>query len=134
MKTPKNRYLVTGLLICSVGLCAALLGSPNSASDIPLAFQGEIMDSACAKAGSHDDVEREKGVKDSRDCVSECLKNGAVLVFRNPATGTSYRLDTDGPIFDQDRLMEFAGAKVRIIGSLDENAGLIWHIQSVQRL
>jgi|HubBroStandDraft_2_1064218.scaffolds.fasta_scaffold229108_2 hypothetical protein len=134
MKTPKKRYWVTGLSICSVGLCAALLGSPNAASDIPLAFQGEITDSVCARAGSHDDMERDKGVKDSRDCVSECLKDGAVLVFRNLATGASYRLDLDGPVFNQDRLMEFAGAKVRIIGSLDENAALIWHIQSVQRL
>jgi hypothetical protein len=79
-------------------------------------------------------MERDKGFKDSRDCVSECLKDGAVLVFRNLATGASYRLDLDGPVFNQDRLMEFAGAKVRIIGSLDENAALIWHIQSVQRL
>jgi hypothetical protein len=132
MKTTK--YAAAGFLICSLGLCGAVFGSPNSASDIPLAFQGEIMDSVCAKAGSHADVEQNRGITDSKDCVSECLKDGAALVLRNLANGVSYRLDADGSIFDQDRLTEFAGAKVRIVGSLNENAGLIWHIQSVQRL
>jgi hypothetical protein len=102
---------------------------------MPLAFQGEIMDAVCGQAGSHDDVERETGITDSKDCVLHCLKDGAQLVLRDSTTGTIYRLDSaGGAIFDEDRLIEFAGQKVRIVGSLDENARLIWHIQSVQRL
>lgn len=132
MKTGK--YMVAIFLICGLGCCAALIGRPTSASDIPVAFQGEIMDNVCARAGSHADVERSKGITDSKDCVLNCLKDGAVLVLHNPVNGSTYRLNTGEPIISQDRLLDLAGAKVRIVGSLDENAGVIWHIQSVQRL
>jgi hypothetical protein len=128
-----KKYTVTGLT-CTLSLCVVLLGRPSPASDIPLAFQGEIMDSICAQSGSHEDVERNKGITNSRNCTLECLKDGAALVLYNSSVKVSYRLDTGGPIFDRDRLSEFAGAKVKIVGSLDENAGVIWHIQSVQRL
>jgi len=52
----------------------------------------------------------------------------------NPSTGATYVLDTEGPIFNQDRLIEFAGARVKLVGSVDESMGMIWHIQSIQRL
>jgi hypothetical protein len=127
-------YAVAAPLIAALGVCVGVLGSPRPGIDMPLAFQGEIMDSVCAQAGSHDDVERNTGITDSEDCVLHCVKDGAQLVLRDSATGTSYRLESGGAIFDENRLAEFAGQKVRIVGSLDENAHLIWHIQSVQRL
>lgn len=130
MKT--TQYILTGSLVCALSFAAALLGGPPV--DAPLAFQGEVMDSICAQAGSHADMESAKGITTSKDCVLECLKDGGKLVLYDPATGVSHTLDVGGPIFDQDRLMEFAGAKVKIVGSVDENTGMIWHIQSVQKL
>jgi hypothetical protein len=129
-----TKYTAAGFLICTLSFGLVLFGTPAPASDVPLAFQGEIMDSICADAASHTDVENAKGITNSRDCVLDCLKDGGKLVLHIPATGVSYGLDTGGPIFDEDRLIEFAGAKVKIIGSLDENSGLIWHIQSIQRV
>jgi hypothetical protein len=130
MKT--TQYVLTGSLVCAWSFAAVLLGGPPV--DAPLAFQGEVMDSTCAQAGSHADMENAKGIANSRDCVLECLKDGSKLVLYDRATGAIHTLDIGGPIYNEDRLMEFAGAKVKIVGSIDENTGVIWHIQSVQRL
>lgn len=127
-----TQYVLTGSLVCALSFAAVLLGARPT--DVPMAFQGEIMDSICAQAGSHADMENSKGISSSKDCVLECLKDGGELVLYDPATGVIHMLDTGGPIFNEDRLMEFAGANVKIVGSIDENTGVIWHIQSVQRL
>lgn len=127
-------YAVAAPLVAALGICVGVLGSPRPGIDMPLAFQGEIMDSVCAQARSHDVVEHNTGITDSKDCVLHCVKDGAQLVLHDFSTGTSYRLESGGAIFGEDRLAEFAGQKVRIVGSLDEDTGLIWHIQSVQRL
>jgi hypothetical protein len=132
MKTIK--FTIICLSLCVLSSCAFLLGSPRLANDMPLAFRGEIMDSECARMRRHDGVERSKGITDSGDCVAECLKDGGELVLYSSVTGASYGLDSSGAIFDQDRLLEFAGERVRIVGSLDEDANRIWHIQSVERL
>lgn len=127
------RFSIAFIFVYILGSCVLLLGSPRSASDIPLAFHGEVMDSVCAQSGTHAPMMQSKGITDSRDCVAECLKDGGKLVLLDAATGSVYELDADGPVFDQDRLLEFAGEKVRIVGSLDQNANRIWHIQSIER-
>ena len=129
-----TRFFILRLLVCIFSGCVLLLGSSRPAKDIPLAFHGEIMDSRCAHAGTHDDVMRSKGVTDPSDCVKECLKDGAKLVLFSSDTGVSHELDTSGPIVSQDRLLDFAGERVKIVGSLDENSNIIWHIQSIERL
>ena len=131
MKTPS---FSTACLLCVMGSYVLLLGGPRPGSDIPLAFRGEVMDSVCAPSGSHDAVMQSKGTTDSRNCVAECLKDGGKLVLRDAATGSVYGLDVSGSLFSQDRLLEFAGERVKIVGSLDRNANRIWHIQSVEPL
>jgi hypothetical protein len=130
----KTTRFSAACLLCIMGSCVLLLGSPRPGSDVPLAFRGEVMDSVCAQSGSHDSVMRSKGITDSRNCVAECLKDGGRLVLRDAATGSVYGLDAAGSLFSQDRLLGFAGEKVKIVGSLDENAKRIWHIQSVEPL
>jgi hypothetical protein len=130
----KTKRFSAACLLCVMGFCVLLLGSPRPDGDIPLAFRGEVMDSVCAQSGSHDAVMRSKGITDSRNCVAECLKDGGKLVLRDAATGSVYGLDAGGSLFNQDRLLEFAGERVKIVGSLDKNANRIWHIQSVEPL
>lgn len=130
----KTTRFSAGCLFCIMGFCVWLLGSPRPGSDIPLAFRGEVMDSVCGQSGSHDAVMQSKGITDSRNCVAECLKDGGRLVLRDAAAGSVYGLDAGGSLFSQDRLLEFAGKRVKIVGSLDENGHRIWHIQSVEPL
>jgi hypothetical protein len=73
------------------------LGSLAQAKD----FAGEIMDSSCAKMGSHAQMEKEHGMADAKACTQGCVKNGAKYVlFMN---GKAYDLD------DQTKPADFAG-------------------------
>ena len=73
-------------------------------------FTGEITDSMCAPAGSHDDMMKKEGAKDANDCAAKCVKGGAKYVLVDPATKAVYQLD------DQVNAYEFAGYKVAVTG------------------
>jgi hypothetical protein len=76
-------------------------------------FTGEIMDSACAKTGSHAAMEKEhKMSDDSKACTQGCVKNGAKYVLY--MNGKAYDLD------DQTKPADYAGQKVKVSGKMEK--------------
>jgi hypothetical protein len=77
-------------------------------------FNGEIMDSSCAKMGSHEAMmNSHANIKTAKDCTLGCVKAGSQYVLYDSATKTVYQLD------DQKKPEQFAGQKVTITGNLD---------------
>lgn len=98
-------------------------------------FRGVIMDSACAKIGSHYQMEKAhpKLFKDpnhvlagaeAKTCTLACVKMGAHLVLYNPATKKIYKLD---PASEAEA---HAGESVRVTGTL---SGTTIHITKVAK-
>ena len=89
-------------------------------------FTGEIMDSQCAKMGSHDNMMKmHENIKTSKACTLGCVKMGGKFVLFDAATKTTYELD------DQQKPMPFAGEKVKVMGSYDKATGTI-HVSDIQ--
>ncbi len=76
-------------------------------------FSGEIMDSACAKAGSHDAMMAKAGLSSAKDCTNACVKQGSQYVLYDKATRKVYQLD------DQSKAEPLAGETVNVKGSLE---------------
>ena len=101
-------------------VAAALLAAASvSAAPAPQTFNGVVSDEICAKNGH---AKMQMGPTDAA-CTKAC-----VLLH-----GASYVLQ-DGknvyPLSDQKKPEEFAGQKVRIVGSLDAKTKAI-HIDSI---
>jgi type 1 fimbria pilin len=104
------------LILMSVGFAAAQDGS----------FSGEIMDSSCAKAGSHDGMmQAHTKITSAKQCTLGCVKGGAKFVLYDASTKTVYALD------DQMKPVDFAGAKVTVTGSLDKATNTI-HVADIK--
>src|SRR5713226_5158911 len=77
-------------------------------------YTGEIMDSACAKMGSHDAMMKSHpNMKTATDCTLGCVKAGSKYVLYDSSTKTVYELD------DQKKPEQFAGKNVTVMGNLD---------------
>ena len=95
-------------------------------------FTGEIMDSQCAMNGSHAEMMKKEGMgdKDPNDpmakkmCTENCVKMGGKYVLFNPADKSVYELD------DQTKPANFAGANVKVKGTLD---GKTIHVKSITK-
>lgn len=87
-------------------------------------FAGEIMDSACAKMGSHKTMMKGEGAKDAKECTDKCVQGGSKYVLYNSATKKTYQLD------DQDKSKELSGQKVKVTGSYDRKTKTI-HVESI---
>jgi hypothetical protein len=108
--------LVAG--VCGILISASLLfAAPKEKYQT---FNGEIMDSMCAQAGSHEAMMKKEGAKDANDCAANCVKAGAKYVLLDPATKTVYQLD------DQVNAYEFAGYKVAVTGKYNPENKTIW--------
>lgn len=94
-----------------------LLGSSYGAQK-ERTFSGEIMDSICAKEGSHAAMEKAHGMPADRSsdkaCALACAKTGGSFVLYDPATKTVYQLS------DQAEAQEFAGDKVKVTGDYED--------------
>ena len=89
-------------------------------------FNGEIMDSACAKMGSHDGMMKgHADIKDAKGCTLGCVKGGAKFVLYDAASKTVYELD------DQQKPMQFAGEKVKVMGTVDKATNTI-HVTDIK--
>lgn len=97
----------------AVGASFLLLGAGLAAAK-DRTFSGEIMDSACAKEGSHDAMMKKAGLTDKGACTTACVKMGSKYVLFNAASKTVYELD------DQTKPEEFAGKNVKVTGTLDK--------------
>ena len=89
-------------------------------------FTGEIMDSQCSQMGNHDGMMKmHENIKTSKDCTLGCVKNGGKFVLFNATDKTVYQLD------DQKKPVAFAGAKVRVTGTLDSTTKTI-HVAGIK--
>lgn len=96
-------------------------------------FTGEIMDSQCAKMGSHETMLKQQGMGDKnandptakKMCTRSCVKMGGKYVLFNTASKKVYQLD------DQTKPEQFAGDKVKIKGTLDKSTQTI-HLTDIQ--
>ena len=88
-------------------------------------FSGEIMDSQCAKVGSHEEMMQKHAIKTEKACTLGCVKNGGKFVLYNPDSKTTYQLD------DQKKPVQFAGEKVKVTGTYDSSTNTI-HVTDIQ--
>lgn len=95
-------------------------------------FTGEIMDSQCAKEGSHAKMMAKHGMEGKENdpmakamCTKECVKMGGKYVLYNAAKKTVYELD------DQTKPEQFAGQKVKVTGTYDRATKTI-HVTSIE--
>jgi hypothetical protein len=96
-------------------------------------FTGEVMDSQCAKNGSHAMMLKKEGMgdKDPNDpmvkkmCTQNCVKMGGKYVLFDAAKKTTYELD------DQQKPADFAGQKVKVKGTYDKATKTI-HVTSIE--
>ena len=107
-------------LIMSVTACV-LLGPILAAAKT---FNGEIMDSQCAKMGGHESMFKKEGTNDAKACTEACVKGGSKYVLFN-ADKTFYQLD------DQKKPVSFAGQKVEVTGTLNKATKTI-HVTDVK--
>lgn len=115
-----------GALFLAAGMTAA--AAPQKTAPKGHNFVGEIWDSSCAKAGTHDSMAKQAGIAPGPDmakqCTLECLGMGSSLVLYNPATKSTFRLD------DQAKAKELAGQKVTVTGTYDAKTHSI-HVESI---
>ena len=81
-------------------------------------YSGEIMDSRCATMGGHSG-------KEAKACTLACVSGGASFILYSPIAQTVYQLD------DQKKPAEFAGQRVKVIGTLDKTTKTI-HVTDIQ--
>ena len=98
---------------------------PAPSENTPQAFTGEIMDSMCAQAGSHDQMISPKGPKNAKECTLACVKMGAKYVLYDRATKTTYELD------DQTKPQTLAGEQVKVTGTYDASSKTI-HVENIE--
>jgi uncharacterized caspase-like protein len=112
-------------------LTASLLASPIRAAHADEGaygvFTGEIMDSLCAKDGSHDKMmsEMKSMGREKQSCTQKCVQLGGKYVLFDSAKKMVYRLD------DQDKAEPFAGQQVRVKGTLEKNKIKIRSIEPI---
>ena len=113
-------------VVFSTGLLVALVAAGFASQGEQLTFTGEIMDSLCAKDGSHNkmmDQMKSMG-RDNQTCTQKCIQLGGKYVLYDPKTKTVYKID------DQDKAARFAGHKVEIKGTVDKKKITITDIES----
>ena len=67
-------------IMATVVLATLSFGVPKEST-----FTGEIMDSECAKVGSHDVMMKKEGAKNATQCSLACVKMGSKYVLFNAA-------------------------------------------------
>jgi hypothetical protein len=107
------------------GMVILFLLSINFVSAQKSPFSGEIMDSQCAKEGSHEAMMKKHDIKTEKACTLGCVKNGGKFVLYDPDSKTTYQLD------DQKKPEPFAGEKVKVTGKYDSSTKTI-HVTDIQ--
>jgi uncharacterized protein YdeI (BOF family) len=110
-------------LMMSIAACALL--APGLAAAKEQTFNGQIMDSPCAKGGGHESMFKKMGTNDAKACTEACVKMGGKYVLFNGASKTYYELD------DQTKPKAFAGQRVQVKGDLDKATKTI-HVEEIK--
>lgn len=111
---PKKRWAFS--IPFSMWLLASVMWAGRTGQSDSQVFTGEIMDSLCAKDGTHDkmmDQMKSMG-RDKVTCTQECIQLGGKYVLFDPAKRTVFALD------DQDKAATFAGRKVQVKGTMEK--------------
>lgn len=87
----KGQSPIRKVMLGAIGL--AVLSSGSLAAQKPITYMGEIMDSECAKIGSHDKMIDSGRLKDAEKCTLACVKNGGTFVLFDTTTKVVYLLD-----------------------------------------
>jgi len=111
-----------GLVLFGV---VALLGA-TAAVRSKQTFRGEVMDTQCAKMGSHDVMMKKEGARNAVECTRDCSKMGGKYVLYDPVARVTYHVD------DQKKLEPFVGQNVEISGAYDGAVNTI-HVAGVER-
>lgn len=112
------KKLVTSIA-ASVLLLPGLVMAKNTT------FNGEIMDSQCAKGGGRESMFKKMGTNDPKACTEAFIKMGGKYVLFNGASKSFYQLD------DQTKPQAFAGQKVQVTGDLDKATKTI-HVKDIR--
>ena len=127
MKTYSGTILTIclGLLLATSLMEAQAKEQPGKAN--AQTFSGEIMDSLCAKDGTHEKMmdEMKSMGRDKNTCATKCAQLGSKYVLFDADKKTIYGLD------DQDKAEAFAGQKVRVLGTLAKNKIKVENIEAV---
>jgi hypothetical protein len=115
-------------LMASLILVAVSFAAPKAQT-----FNGEIMDSQCAQNGLHEMMLKKEGMGDKNPndpmakkmCTENCVKMGGKYVLFDGAHKKVYQLD------DQTKPAQFAGAPVKVKGTLDKSTQTI-HVSDIQ--
>ena len=116
----------------AIGLVVSLVmvGSSSFAAQKQQTITGEVMDSSCAKMGSHEMMEKQHNMPSNaasdKACTTACVKAGAKLVLYDSSTKTAYEID------GQKKAEQFAGEKVKVTGTVDQ-AGSTIHIAKIAK-
>ena len=87
-------------------------------------YTGEIMDKQCAQMGSHENMMKAEGATNAKECALKCAKDGDKFVLFDSSSKKVY------PIEDEKKVREFAGQRVQITGSYDDDADVL-HVKSI---
>mgnify|MGYP006949819273 CR=1 FL=1 len=116
----------------TIGVAACMLLVPGFVTAKDKTFSGEIMDSQCAKMGSHETMLKKEGMENMKDdakakqmCTEKCVKMGGKHVLFDGASKTVYQLD------DQTKPEQFAGQRVKVTGTLDKATKTI-HVTDIK--
>ena len=123
MKSTDLLKLVLAIVAFGIGVRGIAVGISEIAAQNRETFSGEIVDSNCPNSAS--DAGAVKSSFNSRDCTLACVHNGAKLVLYDAANKKIYKLD------DQKKPAEFAGDRVRVIGTLNKATNTI-HVTTVE--
>src|ERR1700751_5530293 len=112
-----KKHLGIIFVLCLGLLFAASFWGPAPKAAAPQTYSGEIMDSLCAKNGSHDKMmeEMKSMGHDKKTCTVKCIQLGAKYVLYDARTHMIYALD------NQEQAEAFAGQTVRVVGALEKN-------------
>lgn len=119
------------LALAAIAVISGVAAAPTESIGItqdepqPMTVRGQIWDSTCAAAGSHGKMMATTKASDVKECTLECVKAGAQLVLYDTDDKTTYRLDS------QDKVKEYAGQTVTVIGSYDRSTGVL-HVDRVE--
>jgi hypothetical protein len=82
-------------------------------------FDGQIMDRQCAQMHSHANMMKAENAANEKECTLACVKNGDKFALFDSSTNTVY------VIADDKKVSSFAGERVHIAGSYDEDSEVL---------
>lgn len=125
----KQKFAYTHAQRAPIALCAAVtllacipvlsLGKSKNGT-----FTGEIMDKMCAQMNSHDNMMKSEGATNAKDCTLKCVKDGSSFALYDSSSKKVY------PLEDNKQVRDFAGQRVQITGTYDDDSDVL-HVKSI---